>query len=351
MVDAADAESMVTLYRPRMLRLCRRILPGNEYVEDACQEALTKAFEALPRFRSGAPMWPWLATITANVCRDLLRREHFTDPIEAADGQVIAWSDPEEVATGRRRARLVTDAIGSLPAAYRTPVYLREVEGWSYAQIAETRGRSLASIRTTLMRGRRLLADRIETLARERREWPLAGVAVLGGLVDRFRAKAARLQASLEGTRGQWWRLDSAFAGIASVPLSFVAPAAAAVMMMALGVVSSAGADASVLPRDEGVADARVPAVIADDPPPAAQPPTAPVKSLALVYVGASQTRADDAPVATPPVEVTAAPGAPADPIEEVSDGTVHVGPVGITCGPQDVRREGMGLLCNALDG
>lgn len=355
----ADSEGLLASYRPRMLKLCRRML-GDDRAEDACQDALTNAYEALPRFRDGSPVWPWLATITANVCRDMKRHDYRTVEavrLLAAQADGVLDGDPVRQAVERGRARLVRDAVASLSPAYRVPVYLRELEGWNYTQIAELRGRSVASVRTTLMRGRRVLAARIEELARERREWPLAGFALVGDALRRLRARAlARFQVPIDSAVAAASRVDSALAALTSAPLSVMAPMAAAAAAVTL-VFFPSEAPATSTPRGGPHA-----ALARPVSPTAAAAATSPSESTAApdglegsegLAVGAAQTQAGrDTAVATPPVEVAAQPTAPSDPgTADDPDGIkVKLGPSGVRCGPDDARDEAMTLVCELLD-
>ncbi len=342
-LDRAQVEELFARYRPRVLGLCRRLLGRRETAEDACQEALAKAYEALPRFRVGSPMWPWLATIAANACRDAARREHPETSIDVLDR--VDTVDLEELVSRRSRAGLVREAVASLPSSYRNTVELRDLEGWSYSDIADLRGRSVGSVRTTLMRGRRALAARIEELARERREWPLAGVPVMVDAYRRLRARvAARLQPTVDAFGAASSRLDGAIAALSAAPLSVMAPVAAAAALASLTLMPSEASTAA------GTARAARPVVVAssDDSPPAdaGAMPTAP----------ASRERASTgeapAPVETPALAVAAEAPAPEDtPADaETPDGFyIAVGPTGLYCGEDEDREQLTEIVCDVV--
>src|SRR5207247_8364215 len=76
--DYSGFEEMYRSYRRRVRGLCRSLLRGSADPEDACQDVMIRAYQAWPRFREGAPVWPWLATITTNVCRDSARRKQMS---------------------------------------------------------------------------------------------------------------------------------------------------------------------------------------------------------------------------------------------------------------------------------
>lgn len=352
----ATAAAAVAEHRPRVLGLCRRILGGRASPEDACQEALTRAVAALPRFDARAPMWPWLATIAANVCRDLLRAER---PVESLDADLDATATPgpEEAAMARARATLVHDALASMPTQYQAALYLRDIEGWSYAEIAELGGRSVAAVRTTLMRGRRILASRIERLARERRQWPLAAAGGAGAWLRRVRAWMAQLPSPLQAVLAAPLQLAEALRGLGWAAAGLLGPAVAAAAVAGLTLAPSPSTE----PARSVVGQVVAPAGQASTPTPAATGPEdgrerapAATPAPATVQVAQAQARADgDARVATPGVTVGAAPPPTAadEPREQVSDGTVQVGPVGLYCGSADRRREAMATVCQALAG
>lgn len=176
--SASDTEALDLLYRSyaaRIRRLCRARLKNKADAEDACQETLLRAHQALTRFREGAPMWPWLATIAGNVCIDMHRARR-TDSLDAGilDNE-ISLDDPHTEVMERLRRDLVNDTLEALPHRYRSPIYLRDMEGWSYDDIAELEGTTVTTVRGTLHRGRIALRARLEERAKASGLWPLAG--------------------------------------------------------------------------------------------------------------------------------------------------------------------------------
>lgn len=165
----ATFEAVYRRYAPALQAFCAGRLGNTADAEDACHEAMLKAHRALPRFRPGAPMWPWLATIAANVCIDM-QRQRPCDSLDAVTaGTEAGDDDPYDLVTARLRRQLVDDAIGGLPERYRAPVYLADIEGWSYAEIAKLEGTTVTAVRGVLHRGRAILRDRIAELLHDRR--------------------------------------------------------------------------------------------------------------------------------------------------------------------------------------
>jgi RNA polymerase sigma-70 factor (ECF subfamily) len=168
-----EHDGLDLLYRRYALPLtefCERRLGNRAEAEDAAHEAILKAYKAMPRFRQGARLWPWLSTIAANICRDALRaRDRWSD--NAAEEQL--GGEVDEDAERRVRSRILCAAIDELPERFRTPLMLREFMGWSYDDIATFSGKTIGSVRTTLMRARRALQARVEDVARRQGQWPL----------------------------------------------------------------------------------------------------------------------------------------------------------------------------------
>jgi len=167
-------------YAAPLTAFCHHRLGNRSEAEDAAHETILKAYRALPRFRSGARLWPWLATIAANVCTDMQRsRERWLAQVELAQGEPASAASIDDDVARRARARIVGAAVNELPERFRTPLVLREFMGWSYEEIAAFSNNTVGSVRTTLMRSRRALQSRIEDVARRQGQWPLP-VALAG---------------------------------------------------------------------------------------------------------------------------------------------------------------------------
>lgn len=299
------SEGLDLLYRryaPALVAFCQHRLGNRGDAEDAAHEAILKAHRALPRFREGARLWPWLATIAANVCTDMLRsRERLGTQADAID-----WQAPEvdEDVSRRLRAGIVESALDELPERFRTPLFLREFMGWSYEEIAEFSNKSIGSVRTTLMRARRAFQARVEDVARRRGQWPLP-VAV-GGAWRRVRATLRQWRESMaragSDAAGALLRAEGVLGGLGSgLQAAAVAMSAAGALLMTAPAGASISA-ASVASLGPGVAAA-----------PVALASGAAAGSVAVRAPGGSSP---SAPTAAAPTRVAMQPvGAPTDPV------------------------------------
>lgn len=170
--EAEALASLDSLYRAA-LRLTRR--PAD--AEDLVQETYLKAFRAVDRFEPGTNLRAWLFTILHNTARNRARdRARDTVSIDseivdrAADapppgGRSAAASEtPESLLLRETLAPELQAAIDALPEAFRQAVWLRDVEEFSYAEIAEMLSIPLGTVMSRISRGRHMLFDRLNHL-------------------------------------------------------------------------------------------------------------------------------------------------------------------------------------------
>jgi RNA polymerase sigma factor (sigma-70 family) len=144
-------EAIVLRYERPLLGHCRRLLPAAR-AEDAVQQALLRALEAMRADRRELNLGPWLHRIAHNTAIDSLRRQdsHWEELDEDLDGV-----EPTHAAAERRaRFRSVVSSMGELPVRQRRALVLRELEGRSYDEISADLGVNGAVVRGLLNRAR-----------------------------------------------------------------------------------------------------------------------------------------------------------------------------------------------------
>lgn len=239
LVDAwreGDADAMGLLYAryaPALRAYCCHRLGSPVDADDAVHDTFLKAQLAMQRFEPGARLWPWLASIAAHVCSDIHRKRLRNRELESMP---VVPNDLDEQLATRVRAAIVGDALRTLPPRYRAPLYLKHFVGSTYDEIARLQGRSVASVRSMLMRGRRQLGQRIETVARSERQWPLP---ITVPLTRRLRLRQNRRGPGvLARSMQQLAVLEAGWLASAAM----LAPAAGAVVVATAAVVAPANA-------------------------------------------------------------------------------------------------------------
>ena len=128
---------LVHYYREGVINVVYRMCGDANLAEDAAQEAFIRAWQHLPRYQPRSPFRNWLYRIATNVAMDVLRRERETVDIENVP--LVATSlDPEIAVERYERAERVRQAVLALAPASRAVLVLREYEGLSYKEIADT---------------------------------------------------------------------------------------------------------------------------------------------------------------------------------------------------------------------
>jgi RNA polymerase sigma-70 factor, ECF subfamily len=164
----ADALELVdSLYRTA-LRLTR--VPAD--ADDLVQETYLKAFRAADRFEPGTNLRAWLFTILHNTARNRARdraRDRVTIDSEVVDEAAEtgpfnrggAPDNPETLLLKRTLAPELQAAVDELPDQFREAVWLRDVEEFSYSEIADMLDIPVGTVMSRISRGRRMLFNRL----------------------------------------------------------------------------------------------------------------------------------------------------------------------------------------------
>lgn len=153
----------------RLYSTALRLTRNPADAEDLVQDTYLKAFRAAAQFRPGTNMRAWLFTILHNTFLNA-RRDEGRSPIDA-DSEAVeqavdlasAAETPEDALVRGAMDADVKAALDALPDAFREAVWLRDVEQFSYDEIARIVGVPIGTVMSRISRGRRLLHDRLVT--------------------------------------------------------------------------------------------------------------------------------------------------------------------------------------------
>lgn len=157
----SNDQILVDLYAAhhvRIYHLAYRITGNSEDARDVTQDTFVRAYRHLGRTDLEGNLGGWLSRIAANCAIDLLRRrkriqwDSWEELPERADD--ASEDRPESVALASDNAREIQDILNRLPTHYRSALVLREMEGYSIAEIALILGRSAPSVKSLLFRAR-----------------------------------------------------------------------------------------------------------------------------------------------------------------------------------------------------
>ncbi len=156
-----------------LYRIARSILRNDSEAEDAVQEAYVKAYVRLETFRGESSLATWLVRIAMNEALGRLRRQRpaaalhsFEPELPAAEiirfPQMTAQDDPERTMAQRQILHLVEQAFDNLPEIFRLVLMARVIEGMSVEETAELFGLKPETVKTRLLRARKLLRDQLD---------------------------------------------------------------------------------------------------------------------------------------------------------------------------------------------
>lgn len=155
--DRTAFEQILLRYERRVVTLAWRLLGSIEDAQDAAQEVFLRVFKYLHRFDPTKPFEPWLVRMTVNVCRDQggKRLRHQTmfvyDEQAYEDSESRAkGADPHHELAAKEQSRLLQKALAQLPEKERSAIVLRDLEGFSTAEVAEILGSSEPTIRSQI---------------------------------------------------------------------------------------------------------------------------------------------------------------------------------------------------------
>jgi RNA polymerase sigma-70 factor (ECF subfamily) len=170
-LELADFDEVVRVYRPRILRFLLSSLTDRDAAESLTQECFLKAWSARHQFRGDSSLSTWLTRIAVNLMRDHLRsrslrfwqrtRGSSLDVMDISDWIPDGRSSPESLAVARDRVAAVWQAVGSLSAQQRTVFVLRFVEEMELDEIAGTIGMNLSTVKSHLYRALAIIRERL----------------------------------------------------------------------------------------------------------------------------------------------------------------------------------------------
>ncbi|MFA0746670.1 RNA polymerase sigma factor [Fervidibacter sp.] len=157
---------IVNRYWGLAFRVAYRILRHKEEAEDAVQDAFVQVYLALRNFRQQSQFRTWFYRIVVNCALARLPPSPVESLDESQEIELVerAHEDPESVVLAHERSQLLDWAIQQLPPDWRTVFVLRELEGLSYAEIAEVLGIPIGTVESRLFRARQRLRQLLKPL-------------------------------------------------------------------------------------------------------------------------------------------------------------------------------------------
>jgi RNA polymerase sigma-70 factor (ECF subfamily) len=171
--DVLGFEQIVRHYSSMLFSLAARMVGPGE-AEDIVQETFLRAYRGLDTFRGESSLKTWLFAIALNrirarrgtlaKLRSIFATGRVTDEDDGSsliDTAVDGAASPEENTLSREQLKRLHAAVKELPEDFRVAVVLRDMQGLSYQEVAETLNVPIGTVRSRIARGRAILKERL----------------------------------------------------------------------------------------------------------------------------------------------------------------------------------------------
>jgi len=172
--DKSAYDLLVIKYQHRIIQLVNRYVKDPSEAQDVAQEAFIKAYRALGNFRGDSAFYTWLYRIAINTAKNYLvsRNRRYSDyQIDIQDAEQVenapqlkVMETPEYLLLNDEIVKVIKAAIEKLPEEMKVAIMLREFEGMSYEDIAQTMECPVGTVRSRIFRAREAIDEKLSPL-------------------------------------------------------------------------------------------------------------------------------------------------------------------------------------------
>ncbi len=172
--DKSAYDVLVLKYQHKIVQLVNRFVKDPSEAQDVAQEAFIKAYRALDKFRGDSAFYTWLYRIAINTAKNYLmsRSRRYSDyevDVQEAEqvenaAQLKGLDTPDTELMNEQIVATIKLAIEKLPDEMRTAITLREFEGMSYEEIAQTMDCPVGTVRSRIFRAREAIEEKLNPL-------------------------------------------------------------------------------------------------------------------------------------------------------------------------------------------
>ena len=176
--DKAAFDKLVLNHKDRLFNLCYRLLGDYEEANDSAQETFIKVYRGLKKFRFESGFSTWLYRIAVNTCKNKLKSSAYRQKSKMVplDNPVLAnrsqpsreiqdeSPSPAMELEKKERMRVIQEAIDALSPEQKQVVTLRDIEGFSYEEVAEITGFNLGTVKSRIARARQDLRKKLRSV-------------------------------------------------------------------------------------------------------------------------------------------------------------------------------------------
>ena len=164
--DESTFNTLVQRHKEKVRNIIYLTIGNHDLVDDIGQEVFLTIYKNLNNFRFESQFTTWLYRITVNKCKDHLRKmkiRNIFSPIKESEEELGYNPTPEDSDI----KEIVQNAIAKLPDKLRIPLLLKDIEGLSYQEIAESVQCEIGTVKSRIFRAREGLRDILKPYAQE----------------------------------------------------------------------------------------------------------------------------------------------------------------------------------------
>jgi|SRR3989304_4031406 len=157
---------LVSRHREKVRNIIYVSMGNANSIDDIAQDVFITVFKNLDHFRFECQFSTWLYRITVNKCRDQLRKMKIRNiliPIKDKENEIFYTPGEEK----KEMKEIVRTAISKLPEKLRIPLLLKDIEGFSYQEIADTVQCEIGTVKSRIFRARENLREQLRPIAKE----------------------------------------------------------------------------------------------------------------------------------------------------------------------------------------
>ncbi|PAB61399.1 RNA polymerase subunit sigma-24 [Anaeromicrobium sediminis] len=171
--DVESFELLIKDYEKRAFNIAYRMLGNVEDANDATQEAFIKIYKHINKFKGDSSFSTWLYRIVTNTCLDILRKNKnkktlsYDNPTETEEGTIKREfvdhkTNTEKTVEREMVKKELHECINSLGDSHKTAIILRDINGFSYKEIAHILSCSEGTVKSKINRARKNLKNLLE---------------------------------------------------------------------------------------------------------------------------------------------------------------------------------------------
>jgi RNA polymerase sigma-70 factor (ECF subfamily) len=176
--DKSAFDLLVRKYQSKIVLLVNRYVKDPSEAQDVAQEAFIKAYRALGNFRGDSAFYTWLYRIAINTAKNYLvsrARRHSEFEVDVMEAEQVhnapqlkGLDTPEQELLNEEIVNAISSAMEKLPEEMRNAIVLREFEGMSYEDIAQTMDCPVGTVRSRIFRAREAIDKKLQPLLDKR---------------------------------------------------------------------------------------------------------------------------------------------------------------------------------------